>query len=182
MTTIQNSNSYLNPTIDILKCPLDYTDNGTECLSNLKPGYIEIFKSVACPPNSTEEPYDGPYPHLKDVLKRCKLNNGITVKADFKKCAIGYVPNKDNIRCTKPCNNGYEQIGEKCALLCKPTEKRDGETCISANANADADANANAAADAAASRKKKIIIGISSIGLITIIGISIFLIIKFHKK
>ena len=174
MTTIQNSNSYLNPTMDILKCPLDYTDNGTECLSNLKPGYIEIFKSVACPPNSTEEPYDGPYPHLKDVLKRCKLNNGITVKADFKKCAVGYVPNKDNTRCVKPCNSGYEQIGETCIQ----------KTVVDTNdkAKEEAEKAKEEAEKAAAAKKKKIIIGIISIGVVTIIGISIFFIIRFRKN
>jgi len=160
MTTIQNSNSYLNPTIDILKCPPDHTDNGIECISS--PRYIEIFKTVACPSNSTEEPYDGPHEGLSKLVKKCKINGDTK-----KKCAEGYVPNKDNTRCVKPCNSGYEQIGETCIQ----------KTVVDTNDKAKEEAE-----KAAAAKKKKIIIGIISIGVITIIGISIFFIIRFRKN
>ena len=173
MTTTQNSNFYLNPTLNISKCPLDYTDNGIECISNRK-GFIEIFKTSPCPPNSTEEPYDGPVPDLGRLVKKCRLNNENTPSSRFNKCAVGYVPNKDNTRCVKPCNSGYEQIGETCIQ----------KTVVDTNdkAKEEAEKAKEEAEKAAAAKKKKIIIGISSIGVITIIGISIFFIIRFRKN
>ena len=168
MTTIQNSNSYLNPTIDILKCPPDHTDNGIECISS--PRYIEIFKTVACPSNSTEEPYDGPHEGLSKLVKKCKINGDTK-----KKCAEGYVPNKDNTRCIKPCNSGYEQIGETCNVQKTVVDTND-------KAKEEAEKAKEEAEKAAAAKKKKIIIGIISIGVVTIIGISIFFIIRFRKN
>jgi len=119
MTTTQNSNLYLNPTIDILKCPPEYTDNGIECV--LSPLKIPQAINVPCPFNSIEGPPYGPF----NLVRDCTKNGDIK-----KKCPEGYVPNKDKTRCTKPCKSGYEQIGEKCAILCNTTEQRDGEKCI----------------------------------------------------
>jgi len=119
MTTIQNSNFYSNPTLDIIKCPPEYTDNGIECVLSSNLGKITAMAWDPCPLGTTDGPL---YPNkmVKDCTRIDKM----------KKCAVGYVPNKDNTRCVKPCNSGYEQVGEKCALPCKTTEKRDGETCI----------------------------------------------------